>query len=95
MLDAWHRHWLRRELERSGTDDDVTFAQVETGDGWSGWVVASVATDGRTPGGLRRALHSWHVRWVMGEMDAKVAKGECSYCEDGADIVVRPQTEGH
>jgi hypothetical protein len=77
------------------TDDDFTFSQIETADGWSGWVTAEAAAGGRIPGGSRRALHSWHVRWAMGQMDALVAGGEYSYCDEGDAIAMRPQTERH
>ncbi len=92
LVDTWHRRWLRRQLEHRVAEDDGDFAfsQVETADGWSGWITADAAAGGRTPGGLRRALHSWHVRWAMGQMDAMVARGQYSYCEEGDDIVVTP-----
>jgi hypothetical protein len=93
VIDSWHRRWLSRQLEYGAGQDDFTFSQVETADGWSGWVAAEVAAGGRVPGGLRRALHSWHVRWAMSQMDALVARGEYFYCEEGDAIAMRPQTE--
>ncbi len=93
LIDSWHRRWLSRQLEHGAGQDDLTFSQVETADGWSGWVTAEVAAGGRVPGGLRRALHSWHVRWAMSQMDALIARGEYFYCEEGDAIAMRPQTE--
>lgn len=93
LIERWHFRWLRRQLERDAAQggEDVSFAQVEALDGWSGWVTGDVAATGTTPRGLRRALHSWHVRWVLRRVDAQVASGEYSCCEEGDDIVVRPQ----
>ncbi len=90
MLDGWHRRWLRQQLERE-SGDDVVFTQVKALDGWSGWVTGEMAASGTVPRGLRRWVHSWHVGWVLGRLDAEVAAGECFWCEEGADIVLRPQ----
>ncbi len=54
MFDSWHRRWLRRQLERSGVvdGDDVAFSQVETDDGWSGWVTADAVPAATPPVGF-------------------------------------------
>ncbi|MDQ3305116.1 MAG: hypothetical protein M3535_03905 [Actinomycetota bacterium] len=52
---------MARTAPRS--DPKCPFSQVETDDGWSGWVTADAVAGGHTPGGLLRALHCWHVRW--------------------------------
>ncbi len=90
MLDTWHRRWLREELGRAEDEEDhVTLTEVMALDGWSGWVTAAAVDQGRLSAGVGRALHRWHVRWLMGHLDAMVASGQYGYYEEGDAIVVR------
>ena len=90
MVDTWHRHWLREELGRAGDEEGhVTLAQVMTLDGWSGWVTAAAVDQGRLAAAVGRGLRRWHVRWLMGHLDAMVASGQYGYYEEGDAIVVR------
>ena len=58
-----------------------------------GWVTAEELEGGRRGGWLRRALVGWHVRWVLGEVDAMVATGRWEYREEDDEIVVRATDE--
>ena len=59
----------------------MTLAQVMTLDGWSGWVTAAAVDQGRLSAAAGRPLHRWHVRWLMGNLDAMVASGQDGYYE--------------
>lgn len=90
MFDKWHRAWLVGYLRRN--TGDLLVGQAPAADGRGGWVTAEELEGG--PGSwLRRALVGWHVRWVLGEVDAMVATGRWEYREEGDEIVVRAPDE--
>ena len=91
MFDKWHRSWLVRYLRRN--TGDLLVGQAAATEGRGGWVTAE-ELEGRPGGGrLRRAVHGWHVRWVLAEVDAVVATGRWEYREEGDEIVVRAPDE--
>ncbi|MDP9419433.1 MAG: hypothetical protein M3P53_04690 [Actinomycetota bacterium] len=86
-LERWHRRWLIDQLNSS--TGDFVLGQVEAADGWSGWAAGDNLRLGASPGRCRRTFDSWYLRWFLREVDAKVARGEWEYREEGSEVVVR------
>ena len=91
LIDQWHYNWIEDYLKRN--PDDFVVGQVETNDGWQGWVTGEDRAAGYCSGRLRRALNAWHLRWFLAEVDAMVAAGRWEYREEGDEIVVRSPDE--
>lgn len=91
LFDRWHRSWLLDYLGRN--TGDLLVGQAVDADGRRGWVTGEELQAGRSWSRLRRALVSWHVRWVLAEVDAIVATGRWEYREEGDEVVVRAPDE--
>lgn len=94
ILNRWHWRWL---AHAAACPDDPILTQVIAGEHWRGWT-AEVARQHRGLDKARARLATWHLRWLLAEVDALVTAGRVEFQEDAivldTDIVFRVNEGG-